>query len=58
MATKWSMFYPTPLLNMASKKGIGGFIDPTMKIPPMLGFSLSLILTRQFQVWICPLILA
>ena len=46
MATKWSLFYPRPLLNMVSKKGIGGFIDPTMKIPPMLGFSFSLILTR------------
>ena len=45
MATKWSLFYPRPLLNMVSKKGIGGFIDPTMKIPPMLGFSFSLILT-------------
>ena len=46
MATKWSLFYPRPLLNMVSKKGIGGFIDPTMKIPSMLGFSFSLILTR------------
>ncbi len=46
IATKWFLFYPRPLLIMASKKGIGGFIDPTMKIPPMLGFSFSLILTR------------
>ena len=46
IATKWSLFYPRPLLNMVSKKGIGGFIDPTIKIPPMLGFSFSLILTR------------
>ena len=38
MASRWSLFYPSPILNMVSKKGIGGFIDPTMKIPPMLGY--------------------
>jgi hypothetical protein len=46
VATRWSLFYPTPILNMASKKGIGGFIDPTFEIPPMIGFSLSLIMTK------------
>ena len=31
MASKWSLFYPRPILNMVSKKGIGGFIDPTLE---------------------------
>ncbi len=46
IASKWSLYYPSPILNMVSKKGIGGFIDPTLKVPPMLGFSLSLIMSR------------
>ena len=46
MATKWSFSYPTPLLNVVSKKGIGGFIDPSIEIPQMLGLSMSLIMSR------------
>ena len=42
MATKWSLFYPRPLLNMVSKKGIGGFIDPTLEVPSLFGISASL----------------
>ena len=49
MASKWSLFYPRPILNMVSKKGIGGFIDPTIDIPIMLGFSFSLILTKSIS---------
>ena len=49
MASKWSLFYPRPILNMVSKKGIGGFIDPTIDIPMMLGFSFSLILTKPMS---------
>ena len=49
MASKWSLFYPRPILNMVSKKGIGGFIDPTIDIPVMLGFSFSLILTKPMS---------
>ena len=49
MASKWSLFYPRPILNMVSKKGIGGFIDPTIDIPMMLGFSFSLILTKSIS---------
>ena len=43
---KWSLSYPTPLLNVVSKKGIGGFIDPSITIPQMLGLSISLIMSR------------
>jgi len=47
MASKWSMYYPTPILNMVARNGIGGFIDPTFQMPPMLGLSLSLLMTKQ-----------
>ena len=46
MATRWSMFYPSPILNMVSKKGIGGFIDPTLGVPQLFGISTSLLLTK------------
>ena len=45
-ATRVSFFYPTPLLNMLSKEGIGGMIDPNLIIPPMLGISGSLIMSK------------
>ena len=46
-ATKVSFAYPTPLLNMLSKEGIGGIIDPNLTIPPMLGVSGSFIMSRE-----------
>ena len=49
MATKWSLFYPRPILNMVSKKGIGGFIDPTIEVPPLVGISASLLLTKAIS---------
>ena len=49
MATKWSLFYPRPILNMVSKKGIGGFIDPTLEVPPLFGISASLLLTKTIS---------
>lgn len=45
-ASKISFQYPTPLLNIVSKKGIGGIIDPNLKAPPMVGFSYSWIMTK------------
>jgi len=47
IASKWGMIYPTPILNMVARKDIGGFIDPTFQIPPLLGLSTSLIMTKQ-----------
>ena len=45
-ATKVSFFYPTLLLKMLSRKGIGGVIDPNLIIPPMLGISGSLLMSK------------
>ena len=46
-ATKVYFVYPTPLLNMLSREGIGGIIDPNLTIPPMLGVSGSFIMSRE-----------
>ena len=46
-AAKVSFTYPTPLLNMLSKEGIGGIIDPNLIIPPMLGVSGSFIMSKE-----------
>ena len=46
-ATRVSFVYPTPLLNMLSRKGIGGMIDPNLIIPPMLGISGSLLMSKE-----------
>ena len=42
-------FIPVQLLNMVSKKGIGGFIDPTLEVPPMLGISASMLFTKTIS---------
>ena len=46
-ATRVSFVYPTPLLNMVSREGIGGMIDPNLTVPPMLGVSGSLLMTKE-----------
>ena len=46
-ATKVSFAYPTPLLNILSREGIGGLIDPNLTIPPMLGVSGSFIMSKE-----------
>ena len=46
VASRWSLYYPRPILNMVSRKGIGGFIDPKLDIPPMLGISASMLFTK------------
>ena len=46
-ATRVSLIYPTPLLNMISREGIGGLIDPNLTMPPMLGVSSSLLLSKK-----------
>ena len=45
-ATRLKLFYPSPLLNMVARKGIGGLIDPNMIMPPMLGISGSIIASK------------
>tara|TARA_B000000557_G_scaffold99137_1_gene80347 strand:- start:466 stop:1287 length:822 start_codon:yes stop_codon:yes gene_type:complete len=46
-ATRISFIYPTPLLNMLSREGIGGIIDPNFAIPPMLGVSGSFLMSKE-----------
>ena len=46
VASRWSLYYPRPILNMVSRKGIGGFIDPQLEVPPMLGISASMLFTK------------
>ena len=48
-ASRISFRYPTPLLNIVSKKGIGGLIDPNLKTPPMVGFSYSWLMTKSLN---------
>ena len=45
-ASQFSLNYPTPLLNMVSRKGIGGLIDPNLEVPPMLGLSVSWLMSK------------
>jgi len=46
IARKLGLFYPTPILNMVAKEGVGGLIDPTITMPPMLGISATMLFTR------------
>ena len=46
VASRWSLFYPSPILSMVARKGIGGLIDPKLPIPPMLGISASMLFTK------------
>ena len=48
-ASKISFRYPSPLLNIVSRKGIGGVIDPNLRIPPMIGFSYSWIMAKPLS---------
>ena len=47
IATRLKLFYPTPLLNIVSRSGIGGLVDPNIILPPMLGLSGSLIASKE-----------
>lgn len=46
-ASQFSLTYPTPMLNMLSRKGIGGLIDPNLDIPPMLGLSFAWLMSKS-----------
>ena len=45
-ASRFKMVYPTPLLNILAKTGIGGMIDPNFQMPPMLGLSASWLMSK------------
>ena len=45
-ATRLKVFYPTPMLNMVARKGIGGLIDPNIVMPPLLGASGSFLASK------------
>ena len=45
-ASRFKIFYPTPILNIAAREGIGGLIDPNFTMPPMIGISVSWIMTN------------
>ena len=45
-ASQLKLFYPTPLLNIVARQGIGGLIDPNIIMPPMLGIAGTAIASR------------
>ena len=47
VGSRFSTVYPTPLLNLLSKKGIGGLIDPNITMPPMLGISATMLMSKN-----------
>jgi len=48
-ATRHSIYYPTPLLNLVAKEGIGGLISPEFTIPDMLAVHNEMMLTRAWD---------
>lgn len=46
-ASQFKAVYPTPLLNMISKKGIMGIIAPELQMPPMLGLSATWLMSKE-----------
>jgi len=46
-ASQYRLIYPTPLLNVLSRKGIGGVIAPEHKIPTMFSFTGTLIGSKK-----------
>ena len=44
-ASVLGVYCPTPLLNIISKRGIGGLIDPNIDVPFLMGVSSSFIMT-------------
>ena len=45
-ASRFKLVYPTPLLNMLARTGIGGMIDPNFQMPPLLGLSVSWLMSK------------
>ena len=48
-AGRFKLIYPTPLLNMLSRTGIGGVIAPEFEMPPMLGLSATWLMSNEFS---------
>ena len=46
LSSKHSLYYPTPLLNLIAKEGIGGFISPEFDIPAMIASVNEIIVSR------------
>jgi len=47
LASVHSFFYPTPLLRLLARKGIGGIISPEFKIPSLLGLYNGIIISKS-----------
>ncbi len=47
IASRFSTAYPTPLLNILSKNGIGGLMDPNLTVPPMVSISGTLLMSKK-----------
>ncbi|MEA1880839.1 MAG: hypothetical protein U9N31_00325 [Candidatus Marinimicrobia bacterium] len=45
-ASRFKLVYPTPLLNMLARTGIGEMKDPNFQMPPMLGLSASWLMSK------------
>ena len=45
-ASQYKMVYPTPFLNMIAKKGTMGIIAPEFQMPPMVGLSVSWLMSK------------
>ena len=49
ISSRHSMYYPTPLLRIIAKKGIGGIISPQFHIPHMISLFNELLVSHPFK---------
>jgi hypothetical protein len=49
IASRHSMYYPTPLLRMLAKKGTGGIISPQFEIPHMVSISNEVLVSHPIK---------
>lgn len=49
MATRHSFYYPTPILRMVAKEGIGGLISPEFKMSHMAALHNEILLSKPFD---------
>ncbi len=49
LGSRHTLTYPTPLLNLLAKEGIGGMISPEFDIPPIIHHKAEILLSRQFS---------
>ena len=50
LSSKHSLYYPTPLLNLIAKEGIGGFISPEFEIPAMISTVNEMIVSKPLSI--------